>query len=91
MWERLKSQPHPHVARDGRTRLNEIVKDRDYIDSYNRVFADFNSYLSQTDTWTHRTQPELAQNPIAYFSMEFGLHETLPIYSADSACWLAII
>ena len=37
--------------------------------------------LSQTDTWTDQTQPKLAQNPIAYFSMEFGLHETLPIYS----------
>jgi starch phosphorylase len=51
------------------------------MDSYQRVFADFDAYLAQTDTWTHRTQPKLASNPIAYFSMEFGLHETLPIYS----------
>jgi len=61
--------------------LNEIVKDKDYMDSYNRVFAEFDSYLAQSDTWTQQTQPKLAQNPIAYFSMEFGLHETLPIYS----------
>jgi len=45
------------------------------------VFADFDSYMNQTDTWTHQTHPEFDSHPIAYFSMEFGLHETLPIYS----------
>ncbi len=81
MWERLNHNPIRMLREIERARLNEIIKDGDYMDSYNRVFADFDSYLSQTDTWTHRTQPELVQNPIAYFSMEFGLHETLPIYS----------
>ena len=30
--------------------------------------------------WTIQNYPEIANQPIAYFSMEFGLHETLPIY-----------
>ena len=81
MWERLNHNPICMLREIRRARLNEIVKDKDYMDSYNRVFADFDSYLSQADTWTDQTQPKLAQNPIAYFSMEFGLHETLPIYS----------
>src|SRR5690349_24319580 len=37
--------------------------------------------MEQSDTWTSRAHPELTGRPIAYFSMEFGLHETLPIYS----------
>jgi glycogen phosphorylase len=81
MWERLNHNPIRMLRELKRARLNEVLKDKDYMDSYQRVFADFDAYLAQSDTWTHRTQPKLAQNPIAYFSMEFGLHETLPIYS----------
>jgi starch phosphorylase len=51
------------------------------MDSYKRVFANFDVYMEQQVTWTHQSQPKLVSNPIAYFSMEFGLHETLPIYS----------
>lgn len=81
MWERLHHNPIRMLREIKRARLNEILKNKDYMNSYKRVFEDFDSYVAQQDTWTHRTQPELASNPIAYFSMEFGLHETLPIYS----------
>ena len=81
MWERLNHNPIRMLREIKRARLNEVLKDRDYMDSYKRVFADFDAYMSNQETWTHRTQPKLASNPIAYFSMEFGLHETLPIYS----------
>ncbi|NJC95085.1 MAG: glycosyltransferase family 1 protein [Anaerolineae bacterium] len=81
MWERLNHNPIRMLHEIKRARLNEILKDKDYMDSYRRVFEDFDAYMAYKDTWAHRTQPELAQHPIAYFSMEFGLHETLPIYS----------
>lgn len=81
MWERLNHNPIRMLREIKRAHLNEFAKDKDYMDSYKRVFAEFDSYMAQQDTWTHRTQPKLASNPIAYFSMEFGLHETLPIYS----------
>ncbi|HKI52955.1 MAG TPA: alpha-glucan family phosphorylase, partial [Anaerolineales bacterium] len=81
MWERLNHNPIRMLREIDRERLNEVLKDKDYMDSYKRVFADFDAYMSQQDTWTDQTQPKLASNPIAYFSMEFGLHETLPIYS----------
>ncbi len=38
------------------------------------------AYLADTGTWCARELPELKQ-PVAYFSMEFALHESLPIYS----------
>jgi starch phosphorylase len=81
MWERLNHNPIRILREIKRERLNEVLKDKDYMDSYKQVFAEFDSYMSQQDTWTDQSQPKLASNPIAYFSMEFGLHETLPIYS----------
>ncbi len=38
------------------------------------------AYLGAVDTWAARSVPGLVA-PVAYFSMEFALHESLPIYS----------
>ena len=81
LWERLGHNPIRFLREVGRPRLSEASKDKEYRDLYDRVFAAFDSYMEQTDTWTGRAHPELTGRPIAYFSMEFGLHETLPIYS----------
>jgi starch phosphorylase len=81
LWERLGHNPIRLLREVGRLRLNQAAKDREYRDIYDRVFKDFDMYMEQTDTWTGHAHPELKGRPIAYFSMEFGLHETLPIYS----------
>jgi starch phosphorylase len=43
------------------------------------VLEKFNGYLAEKDTWAATACPGLKQNPVAYFSAEFGFHETLPI------------
>lgn len=81
MWERLAHNPIRFLRELERARFNEVVQDKNYLDLYDRVFKTFDEYLAKTDTWSDRNHPELANQPIAYFSMEYGLHETLPIYS----------
>src|SRR6266498_5690081 len=81
LWERLGHNPIRLLHEIGRPRLNQIAKDKEYLAQFNSVFADFDSYMNQANTWTSQAHPELNGRPIAYFSMEFGLHETLPIYS----------
>src|SRR5574341_134072 len=81
LWERLDHNPIRFLREIGRARLNKVAKDKDYLALYDRIFADFDAYLARTDLWASRTHPELINRPIAYFSMEYGLHETLPIYS----------
>ena len=81
LWERLGHNPIRFLREVGRSRLSESSKDKEYRALYDRVFASFDAYMEQTDTWTNLAHPELNGRPIAYFSMEFGLHETLPIYS----------
>jgi len=43
------------------------------------VLHDFEAYLSEKATWCQQHAPQLLKNPVAYFSAEFGFHETLPI------------
>ncbi|MGZ6391859.1 MAG: alpha-glucan family phosphorylase, partial [Ktedonobacterales bacterium] len=62
-------------------RLTALAEDDSYLARYDHVLADFDAYLHPESTWYSRTYPQYADRPIAYFSAEFGLHESLPIYS----------
>lgn len=39
----------------------------------------FDSYMNEKDTWCSHNAPQLLSNPVAYFTAEYGFHETLPI------------
>jgi len=46
-----------------------------------RVIRDFEGYMRRGKTWGATHCPQLKERPVAYFSAEFGLHESLPVYS----------
>ncbi len=50
-----------------------------FAERVRQVLERFNAYLRRTDTWAASHAPQLARHPVAYFSAEFGFHETLPI------------
>jgi starch phosphorylase len=79
LWERLSHNPIRLLRELERSVINDAAQDKAYLDLYDRVFKTFDEYLVQKDTWSAQSHPDLKS--IAYFSMEFGLHETLPIYS----------
>lgn len=41
----------------------------------------FKAYMSEKKTWAAKHAPEIVENPVAYFSAEFGIHESVRIYS----------
>ena len=43
-----------------------------------------------TDTWAAANAPQLLRNPVAYFSAEFGFHETLPIAASLALAFVLI-
>jgi starch phosphorylase len=45
------------------------------------AFRRLTEYLKNTDSWGSVYAANLRARPVAYFSAEFGLHESLPIYS----------
>jgi starch phosphorylase len=81
VWERTNHNPIRFLRQVGRARLIAVTKDRYYLEFYDRIFKAFDKYMESSDTWLNRNYPERRTRPIAYFSTEFGLHETLPIYA----------
>src|SRR5881296_2933775 len=59
--------------------LRVRLHDRDFLERVKHVLATFDAYLNDQNTWGRQHAPALLENPVAYFSAEFGFHETLPI------------
>jgi len=59
--------------------LRARLQDKAFASHVRTVLRDFDDYLNEIDTWGKKHAPELHKNPVAYFSAEFGFHETLPI------------
>lgn len=45
------------------------------------VIDEFDRYMDDPNTWGASHCPDFKNHPVAYFSAEFGMHESLPIYS----------
>src|SRR5690348_11249547 len=59
--------------------LRVRLQDPNFCGRVRDVLRDFEAYLNETATWCQQKAPQLREKPIAYFSAEFGFHETLPI------------
>jgi glycogen phosphorylase len=81
LWESTYHNPVLFLRKVERARLNAVTNNRYYLEFYDRVFKAFDQYMGATDTWYNQAHPDMRHRPIAYFSMEFGLHESLPIYA----------
>jgi len=59
--------------------LRVRLQDQDFAERVRLVLSEFDSYMQDKNTWGRQNAPQLHKNPVAYFSAEFGFHETLPI------------
>ena len=59
--------------------LRVRLQDAEFARRVRQVLADFEAYINDKETWGRQNAAALLHNPVAYFSAEFGFHETLPI------------
>src|SRR2546423_9833770 len=59
--------------------LRVRLQDPDFALRVTHLLKSFEAYMTDGATWAHTHAPLLQKNPVAYFSAEFGFHETLPI------------
>ena len=81
LWDSLNHNPVAFLQKVERPLLNAVTNDRYYLEFYDRVIKNFDAYLTAQDTWYATTFPKMGDKQVAYFSFEFGLHESLPVYA----------
>lgn len=81
LWNDLSHNPVAFLKHVDRARLNALINDRYYLDLYDRVMRNLDAYMQGAATWFSSNYPGNEDKKIGYFSFEFGLHESLPVYA----------
>jgi starch phosphorylase len=88
LWEQVYHNPVKFLRQVPRKALSAAIKDGRTLDMYDRVIRDFTAYMQGKDNGSSKTWYQTfdqawpaKKGPIAYFSFEYGIHESLPMYS----------
>lgn len=81
LWEYVYHNPVKFLRWVELRKLERAAGDDTFIANYKKVMEAFDAYRKPEQTWFDQTYPQLTDHTVAYFSAEFGLHESLAIYS----------
>ena len=90
LWEQVYHNPVKFLRQAPRKALANAAKDSRTLDMYDRTLRDFTNYMHSKEsvngngkTWYQQFKGAwpAKKGPVAYFSFEYGLHESLPMYS----------
>jgi glycogen phosphorylase len=80
-WRELNHSPVGLLNEFPLARLKERTSELGLDSRINYAFRRAREYQESEHTWGERRAGVLRPRPVAYFSAEFGIHESLPIYS----------
>ena len=80
LWRQTAHNPVLMLRNVSQEMLNSAVSDARFLATYDAAVQALDDARSAKDTWWQKRYPEVP-GPIAYFSAEFALHQSLPIYA----------
>jgi starch phosphorylase len=80
LWRQTAHNPVRMLRQVSAEMLTLAAKDERFLAIYDQAIDALDAARSARDTWWHHTYPD-NPGPIAYFSAEFALHQSLPIYA----------
>ncbi len=80
-WRKLNQNPVSLLAEFPLAKLEVRATELMLHSRINYAYRRMREYLDAGHTWGARHAGVLRPRPVAYFSAEFGLHESLPVYS----------
>jgi len=81
LWRSTGHNPVKMLLEVPPERLGELVADPLFLRQYDAVLMALDADLTNGHLWFPKQYPDLTARPVAYFSAEFGLHQSLPLYS----------
>lgn len=83
LWDQCEHNPRALLDKVSDYRLAEMAADPVYRDRVQRLAEQFDSYmdLPSGNSNTFGTSNISGENPVAYFCAEYGVHNSLPMYS----------
>src|SRR6516164_644646 len=80
LFTAVENSPVKLLGQIDQSRLEQLARDDGFLAHMDRVEAAFDAYMA-APTWFQETYGDQTDCRVAYFSAEFGIHESLPVYS----------
>lgn len=80
-WRQLDHNPIALLREFTPERLESRASEMVLYSRIHHAYRQLKQYLSSQQTWSTTNAGVLGSKPVAYFSAEFGIHESVPIYS----------
>jgi starch phosphorylase len=80
-WRQLDHNPIALLSEFTPERLESRAAELVLYSRINQAYRRLKEYLATTPVWGKTHAGVLGSKPVAYFSLEFGVHESVPIYS----------
>ncbi|HEV2984277.1 MAG TPA: alpha-glucan family phosphorylase, partial [Vicinamibacterales bacterium] len=81
LWRATAHNPARMLWLIPREKIEEASADREFLALYDRAVAALDDARAARNTWWSHRFPQIGSHAIAYFSAEFALHQSLPIYA----------
>ena len=83
LWQQCEQNPRTLLAQVSDLRLAQTAADPTFADRIQVLSERFSAYLTDTRAWPKlQLAPRIGRDhPVAYFCAEFGIHNSLPLYS----------
>ena len=81
LWEESEKNPVKFLKRVSQEKLDNASKNAMFLKEYDKLVDNFENYMKSKNTWFSNKYLENKNDLIAYFSAEYGLDQTIPIYS----------
>lgn len=81
LWEGIEKNPVKFLKLVSQDKLEKVAKNEEFLEEYKKCVDNFTNYMNSKNTWFSKNYPKNKNDLIAYFSAEYGLDETIPIYS----------
>ncbi|MFC2066769.1 alpha-glucan family phosphorylase [Chloroflexota bacterium] len=81
LWRLSGHNPIQMLYEINPEKLEAAADDSTFLSLYDAAVTAFDKEMTDGASWYATNHPDAPQDPVAYFSMEFALHNSLPIYA----------
>ena len=81
LWRASGHNPVKQLRDINPEKLEAAAKDPAFLELYDSVISKFDSYMLSKKDWCSHEVPDNFEGQIAYFSAEYAIHNSLPIYA----------
>ena len=81
LWRISGHNPVKQLRDISADKLESAARDTAFLELYDSVLMKFDEYMTGKGSWCGKVHADKFGGPIAYFSAEYAIHNSLPIYA----------